>query len=148
MTGHTAEMLTTEQVFDALLDQYCAARAIDVPDEDVVAAKRAQFDQWLASVAQPVVLDREEIAARIFDHGARSTGSPVRYADAGDEMRRTALAYADVVARALPQLPTRIQVEHRALHAAADGIQALHPGEVKASVEWLRARANRLIASA
>lgn len=33
------------------------------------------------------------------------------------------------------------QVRAETADALADGIQALHPGEVKASVEWLRARA-------
>lgn len=44
-----------------------------------------------------------------------------------------------------PVLTTRIQqAKIEALQEAADDIQALHPGEVKNSVIWLRDRADRI----
>lgn len=57
--------------------------------------------------------------------------------EAQDEARRKAAAVIDAAA---PHLTPAVQAQ--ALQDAADEIQALHPGEVKASVEWLRSRAD------
>ena len=57
---------------------------------------------------------------------------------------RMAVSIAAAVVAAL-DLPARErEAAVKALDDAADGIQALHPGEVKNSVVWLRARASAL----
>lgn len=44
----------------------------------------------------------------------------------------------------LPGWRSEAEIKAEALREAADGIQALHPGETKASVAWLRDRAGQI----